>query len=240
MDNLAISGETTAEFLGAVPNNPAVAANLNYSTPLVGTGGTATSESTAFFNAVANEEARGNTIGDVTFSIGADDAFAALAGAGSTGITKADIDALTQEVGMGEDSFLSQLRTALPTTHVLLLNYYDAFTTFASPTTPIEFESNYLSGLASYANLDATAEQKLLAAKYNATFVDISGLPPADTYDADPDANPGFPDGVHPTAAGYQYIAHRLDQAAVPEPGAWALLALGLPLVCLAARRRKA
>ena len=127
VDNLAISGETTAEFLGLTANSPAVAANTNY------LGDTGTSESAKFFKTVAGEEAQGNTIADVTFSIGADDAFAALGG--GQPITPADIDALTKNVGLGEASFLSQLRAVLPTTPVLLLNYYDAFTTFASPTT---------------------------------------------------------------------------------------------------------
>ncbi|MBV9849456.1 MAG: PEP-CTERM sorting domain-containing protein [Armatimonadetes bacterium] len=38
---------------------------------------------------------------------------------------------------------------------------------------------------------------------------------------------------------GYQYIAGQLDQAVVPEPSTWALLALGLPLIGVMARRRR-
>ncbi|MBV9849459.1 MAG: SGNH/GDSL hydrolase family protein [Armatimonadetes bacterium] len=238
VDNLAISGETAAAFAGLAPNNAAgVAANTNYSTPLVGPNGTMTPESAAFFQAVSYEEAQGNTIADVSLSIGADDAFAAFAN--NPALTKSDIDALINGIGTEETSFLSSLRAVLPNTQVLLLNYYDPFPTYATPTTPDQALSNALSGLASYANMDYTNVQEGLAATYGARFVDISGMPPSDTFILDPSTP--FPTGVHPNAAGYQYIARQMDQTVtVPESGAWALLALGLPLIGMMAWKRKA
>ena len=50
-----------------------------------------------------------------------------------------------------------------------------------------------------------------------------------------------FYDGIHPTAAGHSLLAAAMLSAvtAVPEPAEWLLMALGLNLVALAARRRR-
>ena len=240
VDNLAISGETAAEFAGPTPNNSAVAANTNYSTPLVGPNGPATPEAQAFFNAVAYEKAQGNTIADVSLSIGADDGFAAFAS--GQPITNSSIDALVNGVGIEENSFLQAFRAALPNTQLLLLNYYNPFPTYAVPMTPDQATSNYLSGLSARAGTDYTTVQQNLAATFGGKFVDISGLPTSDTYLLAQDPLAPFPTGVHPNAAGYQYIAGQLDQAAVPEANPWALLTLGLPVlgIAVAVRRRAA
>ena len=127
---------------------------------------------------------------------------------------------------------LTQIRALLPTTNLILLNYFDPYAPFINypdHTSPL-YQIAQVSALAipainQYIQADAAA--------FGASYVDLyhpfQGLELADTYIAT--------GNVHPNAAGYALITAAIS---VPEPGSVVLLGVGLLAATIARPRRLA
>ena len=230
--NLGIDGETSASFLsgaGRVPYDPkltdAQLAGLNtrYST------NTGVSQNTRFVQAVGNQWAAGNTISDVTISLGANDLFKLAANPAFLGGTQAQQQVmLSQSLGSLAGNYatlLNEVKALLPAAHVVLVGAYNPF-----PATP----GNPLNAFADPAIRALNATMQGLAAQFGASYADtyspFSGREAELTHMVD------MPGNVHPNDRGYGVIANSIG--AVPEPSSLAVLGLGVAGLAIRARRR--
>ena len=216
--NLAVSGETSSSFYGdgvGLDGSAASLRNTNYSAanPL--------SQDALMLATIKAQLALGNTISNVTISLGANDLFVALASGGSFPATLATFQ--TNEIQL-----LTQIRGLLPTTNLILLNYFDPYAPFLSdPTSPF-----YPIAVASHQAIPAinsliAADAQAFGAGYaddNTLFV---GKEIAETY--------VLKGNLHPTDAGYAMITTAVES--VPEPSSLLLVGSGLTLMTIAGRQ---
>lgn len=242
--NLAIDGETAASFQSNAGRTPPVmgrgdvplqAENLNYAGNMVAQG-------SLFASRVAVEQAAGNSIDNITITLG----FNELAALSSLAPADA-LAAITPTIATYRTNYaavLTQVRTLLPNANVYLLGYFNPFPADpSSPAAPI-FNTG---GMA----LNATIQS--LATDFGARFVDTAtpflGNEASFTYlDEQPHgATIAGPFGgmlpignVHPNTAGYTAIAGAVSAAgAVPEPGVWLTLIVGFGVVGSVQRRAR-
>lgn len=242
--NLAIDGETAASFqtnAGRTPpvvgrgDEPLQAENLNYAGNMVAQG-------SLFASQVAAEQAAGNSIDNITITLGFNE-LAALAS-----LPPADaLAAITPTLATYRTNYaavLTQVRTLLPNANLYLLGYYNPFPADpSSPAAPV-FDTG---GMA----LNATIQS--LAGEFDARFVDTAspflGNEAAYTYlDEQPHSSivsgpfgGVLPIGnVHPNTAGYTAIAGAVMAAgAVPEPAVWLTLIVGFGVIGSVQRRAR-
>jgi lysophospholipase L1-like esterase len=212
--NLAISGETSSSFFdGMTPPGGVrrVDANLNY--PVV-----PMSQDALMLSRIASEKALGHQISHVSFALGSND-FLNLAT--SPAFAMATQAQQTQMVGQtfatlqgNYTHLLTQLRGALPTSSILLLDYYNPYA--VDP-------SNPLSQMYSAIALAHEQMVKAEAAAFHAQVVDIYqpfvGHEAQYTYI--------LQGNIHPNATGYGVIADQMIKASqAPEPGSCVLLGM--------------
>ncbi len=210
--NLAISGETSTSFFdGVTPPGGVrrVDANLNYPTPPV-------SQDSLMLSKIASEKLAGHLISHVSFALGSND-FLNLAT--SPAFATATPTQQAQMVGQtfatlqaNYTHLLTQLRGALPSAMILLLDYYNPYA--VDPKSP----------LAQMFSEIALAHEQLVqaeAAAFHARVVDIyqpfAGHEAQYTYI--------LSGNIHPNATGYGVIAEQMIRASqAPEPGSLTLL----------------
>ena len=242
--NLAIDGETAASFQSNAGRTPPVvgrgdaplqAENLNYAGNMVAQGA-------LFATRVAAEKAAGNSVDNVTITLGFNELAALASLPPAEGLA-----AITPTIATYRTNYatvLTEIRTLLPNANLYLLGYYNPFPADpSSPAAPI-FNTG---GMA----LNAAIES--LASQFGARFVDTAtpflGNEAAYTYlDEQPHgATVTGPFGgilpignVHPNTAGYTAIAGAVSAAgAVPEPAVWLSLIVGFGAVGSIQRRTR-
>ncbi len=251
--NFALPGETLSSFSQAhdpsqLNPNPAFLAadyasdsaisNLNYAAS-----GFSASQQGLLTSVLAQEQGAGHTVRDITVQLGGNDLLDAVR------------QGQTPNFGVFDANYTSLLKTLkqdAPSASIFVIGYFDPFTpldtnnpSLTNPD-PSQRVMDPFSGAGAILLPVLNSNLQADAAAAGVTFVNIApafaGREEALSYDTLPlNGSFGPADGVpnyHPTPAGYQVIAGQIQMAAVPEPGAWALLALGLPLVGLAIRRR--
>ena len=229
--NLAIDGETSSSFMstsGRVPPASGISDAMlaSYNTHY---GNTAISQNTKLIQTIGNQMAQGNTVSNVTISLGANDLFTMAGTPGFLTASPADQQAmLAATLGKFATNYaniLAEVKALVPNAHVSLLGEYNPF-----PATP----SNPLNAVAAPAIQGLNATIKGLAKAFGADYVD--------TYsafvgrEADLTHMVDIPGDVHPNAKGYAAIATQVE--AVPEPSSLAVLGLGGVSLALGARRR--
>ncbi len=244
--NLAIPGETLGSFYAG---NTSSLVNLNYA----GLGGVTQA------SLLTSTLATVGSVRDITVQLGGNDLIGLASSSAFQAATLTGKEALAgsalQTFDAGFVPLLQTLKAHSP--NVFVVGYFDPFTPL--DTQPATGVTDPFGGLGAVLLPDLNASLRADAAAAGVKYVDIAGAFAGHeeqySYDTQPfDQSalsaliPGytsslpttFPD-YHPNAAGYGVIAGQLEQAAtVPEPGTWALLALGLPLTLLGIRRRKA
>jgi len=232
--NLAIDGETSTSFVTGFGRTPPVvgrtdallaAQNLNYA------GNPATPQAVMFSNAVAAEAMAGNTVSDISISLGFNE-LAALTTL-PTSQALALLPSTLADYQANYTAVLTQIRSLEPLSDLYILGYYNPFVAdpTANPAKPVF--------AAGGAELNAVIQG--LATEFNASYVDTNtpflGHEGALTYitqypsgATSPGNDPGIePIGnVHPNDAGYAVIANQL--ADVPEPASFGLVGIAVGL----------
>jgi lysophospholipase L1-like esterase len=230
VDNLAIDGETSSSFFigsGRVPpgntmtDNQLAALNMHYGT------GPQPPQNGMMLATIAAEKAAGQTISNVTISLGSNDLFALATKPGflteSASQQQAD---LAHTLGMVQSNYvalLTQLKAFLPDAKISVLGTYNPFP--AAPNSPFApFAAPAIAAL----NQILAGEAKAFGVNYVDTASAFAGKESALTY-----ITQGG--NVHPNDAGYQAIASQIE--AVPEPST--LIMFGAGAVALVALRRQ-
>ena len=242
--NLAIAGETAASFMSGVGRTPPVIGrgdvplaleNLHYDAahPVP--------QGSLFASTVASENARGNTVGTVTVTLGFNELGALSSLPLATAL--ADIPQTLQAYQVNYTSMLTEIRSLLPNASLSLLGYYNPFPADpASPAAPI-FNA---------AGVQLNSIIRGLAGQFHASFVDTAGpfvgheaqytflgVQPHGSSVPDPFGGVLPIGNVHPNDLGYRAIADQvIAVSAVPEPETWALLLAGVGALGVAKRRR--
>jgi len=232
--NLAVDGDTTSSFMsgsGRVAPAPGftdaslLALNTNY-----GVG--QTSQFTHLLSTVAQQLSMGNTISNVSLSLGSNDLFALAQSPGFGSMTSAQQQAaLSQTLGTIQSNYttlLTDLRALLPQANVQVVEAYNPFpaaqgSPFAALAAPA------IQGL----NQVLRGESLAFGAHYVDTYSAFAGHEAAYTYITAP---PSGSNNVHPNAAGYGAIADQMQ--AVPEPTTLALFG-AVTFALIAYRRRQ-
>jgi len=237
--NLAIDGETAASFMsGAGRTTPVMgrtdaqlaAENLNYANS------PAAPQANMLQSLVASESAAGNTINNISISLG----FNELAALANLPASQA-LAALPGTLATYQANYtkvLTEIRSLEPGANLYLLGYYNPFP--ANPTNPA-------APIFAQGGPELNSIIQMLATEFNASYVNTNaaflGNESALTYISQypagatsPGADPGIePIGnVHPNSAGYQVIANQIT--ATPEPSSLGLI--GFALVGFGAVRR--
>jgi lysophospholipase L1-like esterase len=213
--NLAVPEETSVSF-GDTSVGIARALNQNYLAGVLG--GTPVSQLDMLQASVATIKGTGDTVDYVSFGIGANDLLN-LTNGGTTIPTQSQIDAVFANVQTRYVSVLGYLKTQFPAVHLLLPGYYNPFSTGT-------FLGAALDPQVQKFNLGIQA----LATSYGGKYIDF--------YSAI-DGNQSTlitPGDIHPNSAGYAALGHAAAQA-VPEPGTFAVIGLGM--AALLQRRRR-
>ena len=234
--NLAIDGETASSFqtnAGRTPpvagrgDTPLQAENLNYAGNMV-------SQGSLFASRVASEKAAGNSIDNITITLGFNE-LAALAS-----LPPADaLAAITPTIATYRTNYaavLTQVRALVPNANLYLLGYFNPFPADpSSPAAPI-FNTG---GMAFNATIQSLAGE--FGARYVDTATPFLGNEAAFTYldDQPHGSTVAGPFGgvlpignVHPNTAGYTAIAGAASAAgAVPEPAVWLTMIVGFGAV---------
>jgi lysophospholipase L1-like esterase len=236
--NLAIEGETTTSFstgAGRVPLLPDLsdaklaALNTNYATNPF------TTQLAQMQAAIASQAAAGNTIKNVSVSLGSDDLFAM-----ALKPTFPTLSAAQQQLALGAtlatvqsnlNALLTQIHTLLPAANVLVMGTYNPFP--AVPSSPF-------AALAGPAIAGLNQVLQGVAAAQGARYVDtasvFAGNESAYTYITS--LAPGSTNvyNVHPNSLGYAAIEGQMQ--AVPEPSTVVLFgAFGFGLYVTRRRR---
>jgi lysophospholipase L1-like esterase len=230
--NLAIPGETSTGFFTAIspfglpPHDLLASVNLNYQ------GNVSLSQDALLLNTIAAEMGAGRTITNVSFAIGDNDLlsfeaihpdFLSLPPAQQQQLISAFFATLSNNYV----TVLSQLRSALPDTRILLLNYYNPLGGFP-PDDPLNIANTIF-------DQGQTSLITSLAGPFHASVVDINtpfrGRENELTFIAS--------GGGHPTPQGYAVIEQQMALAATPEPSSFAFLIIGLGALAMLARRKR-
>jgi lysophospholipase L1-like esterase len=226
--NLAVDGETSGSYFNSGPHGDGTTAglpgpqlNLNYPNPIP-------TQNSLLLSTISNEKAAGHVIDTVSVQLGANDLLVAVNTPGFFALTPAQQQAkigqaLTTIQG-NDTALLTELKTALPHAHLLLMGYPNPFN--ADPSTPIaKLADPAIKALNSLIAGEAAA----FGGRYVDTYTPFKGHELAYTYIAS--------GNVHPNALGYAVIAGQMET--VPEPSS--VLVFGAGLVgCFTLVRRRA
>ena len=244
--NFAIDGETADSFQDGTGRTPPVVGRTDVPLQLQNTNydeDDLIPQEQAFLNAVADQQAMGNTIDLVTITLGFNEV-AALT-------TEPDpIDQIPVTLDAYRDNYedvLTTITTAAPDARLVLLNYYNPFpgddNPGTNPAAPIfDVAGPQLNAIIAdladqFGGVVADTATPFVGNEAEFTFIDEVGF--GDTV---PEPTP-FGDGtapignVHPNALGYDVIAGQV-LAVVPEPATASVVGLA-GLLALARRRRR-
>ncbi len=202
-------------------SNPDNTLNTNYTTP-------GESQNVMMLESIVHQLDAGQTIGNVTLQIGANDLLSVLGTPGFLSLTPAEqqakFGAALTTLQTNYTTILSELHSLLPHANLYLLGYQD----------PYNFPGSTLEPLAGPAiqalNNLIKGEASAFGDKYVDVYAALNGLALQDTLIAS--------GNVHPNAAGYAAIAAQLESTAVPEPSTLLVLAAGLAGWMALSRRR--
>jgi lysophospholipase L1-like esterase len=226
--NLGVDAETSTTFFnggpagdGTVSGKPAPQLNLNYPNP-------STSQNSLLLSTIAAEKAAGHTISSVSLQLGANDLFVAVNTPGFFSLTPAAQQAkIAQTLGTiqaNDATLLTELKTQLPNTNLVLLGYHNPFN--ANPSSPLGMLADpAIKAL----NTLIAGEAAAFGTRYVDTYTPFLGHELAYTYIAS--------GNVHPNAMGYAVIASQLST--VPEPSSILVMGAGLVGWIALARRPK-
>ncbi len=239
--NLAIDGETSTSFRTDAGRTPPVVGrtdvplqveNTNYDPSAL------VSQETRLAQVASAEKAAGNTITDITITLGFNDVAALASLTPSAALAAIPVTLANFTASYAQD--LTEIRSLAPAAHIFLLGYYNPFP--ADPSSPA-------APIFNTAGMQLNGDIRSLAAEFGATYVDTApafvGKEAAYTYLAADPAGSSVPNpyggvlpigNVHPNAAGYSAIAQEVGAAAVPEPSAWSMMLLGTALLGAAMR----
>jgi lysophospholipase L1-like esterase len=216
--NLSIPDETSSSFFDT--SNPYRIANLNYTAPV--------SQAALFNSTVASEEGLGHTISTVTFALGANDLLGLLTPtflSESFAMQEFQVQQTLQTVQNNLVASLTDIRTELPTSKLILVGYYNPYDLATIPPTEVALTNGIVGELNSELSGDAAA--------FGGTYVDVqsafSGHIAQYTW-----MDTALQD-IHPNDLGYSVIANQIKPNVVPAPGAALAMLTGL----IAMRRKR-
>ena len=208
--NLGVDGETTSSFFSG--GQSTMPWNLNYS-------GTTVSQDSVLQSDLAAQQAAGNTVSDITVSLGANDLFAVMQSPNffnqSSSQQFAAILASMSTIQNNYTNLLIQLHAEAPGAQISLVGYYNPYA--AVPGAP----PSQLAGPAiQLLNAVIAGEAAAFGDHYVDTYSAFLGHEAQYTYITD--SPPGT--NVHPNDLGYSVIAGHISP--VPEPSSALLLSL--------------
>jgi lysophospholipase L1-like esterase len=211
--NLAISGElSTSFFTGQAPPGWTTYPGLNLNYPVVAP----IPQNDLMISSIKAIHAMGNSVGYVSFLIGANDVFYLVGTTAFQNATPADQRAMiAATIGTIQGNYLevlTELKSLAPEAKIILPDYYNPFPSSAP-------EHAFYDSILDVFNPQVMAE----ATAFGATFVDLYPLFAGRELEL---TNIGSGD-AHPNRAGYAVIADALAQA-VPEPASVVVMAVGL------------
>jgi lysophospholipase L1-like esterase len=231
--NLAVDGDTSSSFFsgtGRVPPGPGytdpqlASLNTNYqnNAPQI--------QAVQMINAINSAKAQGQTISNVTVSLGANDLFALAQTPGfltsSTAQQQADLTTALGKFQSNYTTLLSELKAMLPNANISLLGTYNPFP--GAPSSPFApFAAPAIQAL----NQVIAGEAKAFGVNYVDTASPFVGKESTYTW-----ITQGG--NVHPNGLGYQAIATQIE--AVPEPTTLAMFGAGFVALVALHRRRRA